>query len=85
MSGRMRGERNGRAKLAEDEVLCIRRLKQEGSTVSELARVFGVSRRLVRMIQRGERWAHLGSPLGLNSSRSLGGTPVGDSESGASD
>jgi hypothetical protein len=50
-----RGEDHGRAKLTEDKVATIRALAGETS-VSELARMFGVSRTAVRKIIRGGTW-----------------------------
>jgi hypothetical protein len=50
-----RGEDHGRAKLTEDKVATIRALSAETS-VSELARIFEVSRTAVRKILRGDTW-----------------------------
>jgi hypothetical protein len=51
-----RGERNGRAKLTEVAVAEIRK-RATTSTLSSLAREYGVSRRAVQGIVRGHRWA----------------------------
>lgn len=53
-----RGEDHGRAKLTEDKVATIRALAGETS-VSELARMFGVSRTAVRKIIRGRTWTEV--------------------------
>lgn len=52
-----RGERHHAAKLTEREVREIRRLVDISS--SALARRFGVSRRLVRMVRNREVWRHV--------------------------
>ena len=50
------GERNGRAKLTEPEVLAI---LQDPRRHREIAADFGVSRRLICSIKAGKAWAHL--------------------------
>lgn len=47
------------AKLTEEEVLEIRRLKVEGMTFSGLAAAYGVSRQNVKAIVYRETWRHL--------------------------
>jgi hypothetical protein len=51
------GEKNGQAKLTVGDVLAIRSANLSSHT--QLAAIFGVSRRLVGMIRRRERWVHL--------------------------
>lgn len=50
------GPRNGRAKLSEDQVRAIRADSRAKTTI---AREFGVSLRLVDMIQKREAWRYL--------------------------
>jgi hypothetical protein len=54
-----RGERSGQAKLTREAVAEIRRLRAEGRTFMSLAREFGVSKRQVMRVVRGEAWVHL--------------------------
>ncbi len=53
------GERNGRSKLTNAQVLQIRRLLENAprGTTARLAREFGVSFSTVSMIKRGRTWA----------------------------
>ena len=52
-----RGEKNGRAKLTEDDVREIRRLHAEGGSSQRfLAAKFGVSQPAIRKILKGETW-----------------------------
>lgn len=53
-----RGERDGMAKLSEQQVQAIIALKSIISGV-ELAEVYGVNPSAIYKIWRGERWAHL--------------------------
>jgi hypothetical protein len=54
------GERNGRAKLTAAQVVELRRRHdQEGISNAELARQFGVSKTLARLIVNGAIWQHL--------------------------
>jgi hypothetical protein len=53
-----RGERNGQAKLTADDVRAIRRMAG-AMTQEAIGRAFGVSRFLVSLILRRERWAWL--------------------------
>lgn len=58
---RARGERNGHAKLTEENVRFI--LAMRGKMMQkELAAMFGVSRITVCDVQRGRRWRHVSSP-----------------------
>lgn len=55
-----KGERHGRSKLKECEVLEIIRLHQElGLNRAQLGRQFGISRRMVSNIIAGRNWNHL--------------------------
>jgi hypothetical protein len=52
-----RGERQGRSKLTEAQVIEIR--ADETSTHAELARKYGVTRQLIELIRHQKRWAWL--------------------------
>ena len=54
-----RGEDRPQAKLTEEVVRDIRTRCYESATVSDLAREHSVSRRLIRMVAKGERWTHV--------------------------
>ena len=55
-----KGERNGFAKLTDDDVISIRRTYASGDwTTRELAREFGLNHGHVADIIRGKRWSHL--------------------------
>lgn len=53
------GERNGRAKLTEKDVLEMRRLRLEGATQKELITRFGVNRNMVQRILYRKAWTHI--------------------------
>lgn len=57
-----RGEAARHAKLREQDVLEIRRLRSEGHTASSLADRFAVSVRNIRAIVSGRSWRHLLPP-----------------------
>lgn len=54
-----RGEKNGRAKLTEDEVVNIRAYYHAGRTQQSLATEYGVSKMLISLIVRRKKWAHV--------------------------
>lgn len=54
-----RGERQGCHKLRNEQVLDIRRLYSEGSTLPDLAGRYGVSRSNVYLIVRRRTWKHV--------------------------
>lgn len=55
-----RGQRHGRARLTEEQVLeIIEAYHQGGVTQVELGRLYQVHHSLVSRIVRGQRWAHL--------------------------
>ena len=58
MSQRSRGSGNGRAKLSESDIPCIRKL-QGGKDIKEVAKLFHVSPSMVRFIWKGENWRHV--------------------------
>lgn len=53
-----RGERNGNAKLTEDQVQEILRRAADGETLTRIAQDFGVSRTMIGYIRSGKSWAH---------------------------
>ena len=55
----IRGEAARHARLREEEVLTIRRLRSGGARTADLAVQFGVSQRNVRAIVQGRTWRHL--------------------------
>jgi hypothetical protein len=61
----LKGERNGRAKITEDDVHYIRReyraIKTHGSgrKVGELDEMFGMSRSTILQIAKGKSWSHI--------------------------
>lgn len=54
--GDLRGEKNGRSKLTEEEVREIRGSSMSGS---ELAEKYGISKVMACRIKRGEAWTHI--------------------------
>jgi hypothetical protein len=54
------GERHHGAKLTEEDILQIRSLGS-GHSLSELSKMFGVSRSNISLILRGDTWSHLAS------------------------
>jgi HNH endonuclease len=54
-----RGEAVVTAKLREGDVVTIRQMVASGLTTTALARKFGVSRRTIGRIVKGESWAHV--------------------------
>lgn len=55
-SNRMVGERNGRSKLTEENVLLIRTLAAEGEPQSNIAKRFNVTRVCINNIVRRKSW-----------------------------
>lgn len=53
------GEKNGSSKLTEVEIKEIRRLREEGWTLTALGEKFGVSFGLIGHIVRGKAWKHI--------------------------
>lgn len=52
------GEKNPQAKLTEQKVEEIRKLKKDGTSNGDLASMFGVSTRNIRWIISGQTWNH---------------------------
>jgi hypothetical protein len=57
--GNPAGERNGRAKLTDDDVREIRRLHLIGLSTRNIASMFPVSKSMVAYICRGDSWANV--------------------------
>ena len=55
----VKGEKNGRAKLKEEDIYKIRELRSKGMTLQKIADLFGVTNVLISAILRGKRWAHI--------------------------
>lgn len=54
--GDLKGSKNGRAKLTDEQV---REIRGSNKTGAELARLFGISKVMACRIKRGEAWSHL--------------------------
>ncbi|WP_238538481.1 hypothetical protein [Nitrolancea hollandica] len=58
--GLAKGQRNGRAKLTDDDVRAIRRIFASGGiTRRDLAKQFGVSNVVIGNILSGKSWSHV--------------------------
>lgn len=57
------GERNGRAKLTEEQVRQIRKLKREGTMASQLLKVFSVSKSTMWGVINGNTWKHVSNNI----------------------
>lgn len=57
-----RGEKHGRAKLKEHEVVEIKRLLAEGVGQRELSRQYGVAQATIHLIAIGRNWAWVKLP-----------------------
>lgn len=53
------GEKSANAKLTDEKVRRMRRLRAEGVPVAVLARQFGVSRRVVYLVGSRKAWRHV--------------------------
>lgn len=56
---KIRGERNGSAKLTEDQVRSIRDACAEGASMASVARRYSVSSATVEHIMHGTKWRHV--------------------------
>jgi hypothetical protein len=54
-----KGERHGRAKLNNDDVLTIRALALSGFPVRQMAETYGVAKNSIRKIIKRKTWTHL--------------------------
>lgn len=50
------GEHNGRSKLTASQAKAIYKHKDKGTSKTDLARIYGVDRQVIRKIHRGEIW-----------------------------
>lgn len=57
------GEKNGRAKLTEKDVIAIMAMRKSGASLSETARHFGVSKGSIWKIDDGRTWQHISNGL----------------------
>lgn len=54
-----RGTQNNNCALSVSDVLRIRKMRDQGYLLKEIARKFGISEKTVSKIARGERWGHV--------------------------
>jgi hypothetical protein len=54
-----RGEANPKAKLSDDDVRAIRRMRAQGITARKLALRFDVTERVIYSIQHRKSWTHI--------------------------
>lgn len=55
----VKGSSNHAAKLTEDDVKHIRILLKNGQSSRQIAKVYGVSKTVILMINKGELWTHV--------------------------
>lgn len=55
-----RGERNGQAKLTEEDVRIIREMYHKGHTQENIAEIFNVGQTCISKVVRKTRWIHVG-------------------------
>lgn len=55
----LNGERINTAKITENDVRDIRRLRSEGKTLRELSGQFGVTQTMISLIYRRKNWCHV--------------------------
>ena len=58
------GERNGRAKFREVDVIDIRRRVTNGERAASIAKKYGVTRQYIYLITSGKRWNYLSKGAG---------------------
>lgn len=56
------GEKQGRSKLKDEDILTIFRLKKDGYSNAKLAKMFGVTKCLIGFILRRINWSHVPIP-----------------------
>lgn len=54
-----KGENNPASKLKADEITVIRKLVNEGKTITEVSKQFSVSRTLIKLIVDYKAWSHI--------------------------
>lgn len=57
--GRQPGQINPHSKLTNDQVLAMRRLREQGLGPSQIARMYGVKPHTVTQIVQRKRWTHI--------------------------
>ncbi|MBV8885564.1 MAG: HNH endonuclease [Chroococcidiopsidaceae cyanobacterium CP_BM_RX_35] len=57
------GGRNGMARLAEQDIIEIRKLYAAGKNQQEIAKLFKASRCYISEVVHGKKWSHLGGPI----------------------
>lgn len=53
------GVKNGQAKLKDEDIFAIRKMRLSGMTQQAIADHFDISRRVIGMILNGQRWTHV--------------------------
>jgi len=61
--GSCRGERNGRAKLTEDQVREARKMREEGANFRAIGRKLGINRVTVKAIIMRKTWRHISTDV----------------------
>lgn len=56
---RYKGEKNGRSKLTEDQVIEIKKLKSQGNSYKKISIKYSVSKTLIIDIIKGRRWSYI--------------------------
>lgn len=75
--GTARGERSGKSKVCDEDVLQMRSLAATGVPLRAIAQQFPVNETTVGFIVSGQTWAHVGGPLTIPSGRKRPRTPAG--------
>ena len=53
------GMRNGRSKLIDDDVMCIRKMLNDGENMTKIAKKYSVDRKVIYDINVGKMWRHI--------------------------
>ena len=54
-----KGEDNGRSKLTSEQVIELRKMKEEGYSYGMLSKTFGIAKNTVRDIVKRKKWTHI--------------------------
>jgi hypothetical protein len=54
-----KGEDNGRSKLTSEQVIELRKMKEEGDSYGMLSKKFGIAKNTVRDIVKRKKWTHI--------------------------
>lgn len=54
-----KGEKNKSAKLKDSDIPEIKRLRENGVRIVEIAKMFGISTTPIKLILRGKAWTHI--------------------------